>query len=78
MNAMQTRQVAIPGQVQVVSFYDSTVLANRIPAVTSVRFDVEELGRKACGLLLQMLDGEETQGRTLLGYELRMRESTNI
>lgn len=78
LNVMQTRRVAVPEQVQVVSFYDSTVLANRIPAVTSVRFDVEELGRKACGLLLQMLDGEETQGRTLLGYEVRMRESTKI
>lgn len=78
LNVMQTRQVAVPEQVQVVSFYDSTVLENRIPAVTSVRFDVEELGRKACGLLLRMLDGEETQGRTLLGYEVRMRESTKI
>lgn len=76
LNTMQIRQVAVPGQVQVVSFYDSTVLANRIPAVTSVRFDVEELGRKACGLLLQMLEGEETKRRTLLGYEVRMREST--
>ena len=76
LNAMQTRQVAVPGQVQVVSFYDSTVLENRIPAITSVRFDVEELGRKACGLLLQMLDGEEPERRTLLGYEVRMREST--
>ena len=76
LNAMQTRHVAVPEQVQVVSFYDSTVLENRIPAITSVRFDVEELGRKACGLLLQMLDGEETERRTLLGYEVRMREST--
>ena len=37
---------------------------------------VEELGRKACGLLLQILEGEEVEGRTLLGYEVRMREST--
>lgn len=76
LNAMQTRQIAVPEQMQVVSFYDSTVLENRIPAVTSIRFDVEELGRKACGLLLQMLDGEDVEGRTLLGYEVRMRGST--
>ena len=30
----------------------------------------------ACGTLLKMLDGEVAQGRTLLGYEVRMREST--
>lgn len=76
LNVLQTRRAAVPEQVQVVSFYDSSTLANRIPTVTSIRFNVEELGRKACGMLLRMLDGEEAQGRTLLGYEVRMREST--
>ncbi|MDE7358938.1 MAG: LacI family transcriptional regulator [Lachnospiraceae bacterium] len=76
LNVMQTKRIAVPEQMQVVSFYDSSMLANRIPSVTSIRFDVEELGRKACGLLLQMLEGEEVKGRTLLGYEVRMREST--
>lgn len=76
LNVMQKRQVKVPEQVQVVSFYDSTVLENRVPAITSIRFDVEELGKKACDLLLRMLDGEEVQERTLLGYEVRMRKST--
>lgn len=76
LNALQTRQIAVPEQMQVVSFYDSNVLENRIPAITSIRFDVEELGRKACGLLLQILEGEEVEDHTLLGYEVRMREST--
>ncbi len=76
LNVMQKRQVKVPEQVQVVSFYDSTVLENRVPAITSIRFDVEELGKKACDLLLRMLDGEDVQERTLLGYEVRMRKST--
>lgn len=76
LNALQLRQIAVPKQVQVVSFYDSTVLENHIPAITSIRFDVETLGKKACGLLLRMLDGEEVEGRTLLGHEVQMREST--
>lgn len=77
LNALQQRQVDIPGQIQVASFYDSTMLANRLPSVTSIRFDVEELGRKACELLLRMLDGEEVEKCTLLGYEVRVRESTH-
>ena len=76
LNALQQRQVAVPEQIQAVSFYDSTMLANRLPSVTSIRFDVEELGRRACELLLRMLDGEEVERRTLLGYEIRMRKST--
>lgn len=76
LNALQQRQIVVPEQMQVVSFYDSTVLANRIPAITSIRFDVEELGRKACETLLAMLDEKEVEQRTLLGYEVRIRKST--
>ena len=77
LNALQQRQVDIPGRMQVASFYDSTMLANRLPSVTSIRFDMEELGRKACELLLRMLCGEEIERHALLGYEVCMRESTN-
>lgn len=76
LNTLQQRQVAVPEQIQIASFYDSTVLANRIPSITSIRFDVEELGKRACETLLRMLDGEEVERRTLLGYEVRMRKST--
>lgn len=76
LNALQQRQIVVPEQMQVVSFYDSTVLANRIPSITSIRFDVEELGRKACETLLAMLDEKEVEQRTLLGYEVRIRKST--
>ena len=76
LNALQQRRIAVPEQIQAVSFYDSTMLANRLPSVTSIRFDVEELGKKACELLLCMLDGEDVERRTLLGYEVRMRNST--
>ncbi len=76
LNTLQQRRIAVPEQMQVVSFYDSSILANRLPAVTSIRFDVEELGRKACELLLRMLDGEEVERQILLGYEVCMREST--
>ena len=76
LNALQTRQIAVPGQVRVASFYDSSLLANRIPRITSIRYDVEELGRRACELLLQMLDGGQPKRRTLLGYQVCIREST--
>ena len=76
LNALQQRQIAVPEQIQVVSFYDSTMLEYRIPPITSIRFDVEELGRTACELLLKMLGEEEVKRRTLLGYEVCMREST--
>lgn len=75
LNALQIRQVAVPEKMKVVSFYDSTMLEYRMPSVTSIRFNVEELGRRACELLLRMLNEEEVDRRTLLGYEVCMRES---
>lgn len=76
LNVLQQRQIAIPEQMQVVSFYDSTMLEYRTPTITSIRFDVEELGHKACELLLGMLEEEDVEKRTLLGYEVHMRGST--
>lgn len=76
LNALQRRQIAVPEQMKAASFYDSTLLESRMIPVTSIRFDVEELGKKACGLLMRILDGEEVERRTLLGYELCMRRST--
>ena len=76
LNALQQRQVTVPERIRAASFYDSNMLANYLPAITSIRFDVEELGRKACNLLLRMLNEEEVEQSTLLGYKVRMREST--
>lgn len=76
LNALQLRNIVVPEQMQVVSFYDSSLLENRSPSITSIRFDVEELGQRACETLLAMLEGETVAKRTLLGYEVRMRNST--
>lgn len=72
LNALQRRGIDVPGQMQVASFYDSVFLAEHMPQVSSIWFDVEELGRKACELLLRMLAGESVEQKTLLGYQVRM------
>lgn len=76
LTSLQQLQISVPEQVQVASFYDSAFLAGYKPSVTSIRFDVEELGGKACEILLKVLAEEETEKRTLLGYNVRMRKST--
>ncbi|MBO5474061.1 MAG: LacI family DNA-binding transcriptional regulator [Lachnospiraceae bacterium] len=76
LDALQRSGAQVPDEVQVGSFYDSTFLANHMPSVTSIRFNVEELGTKACELLLDLLEEKDVERRTLLGYEVRMRRST--
>ena len=46
------------------------------PAVTSLLFDDRALGALTCKVLLHCIQGEEVKPKTLLGYELAVREST--
>lgn len=70
------KDIPVPQQIQVASFYDSTLLRNNKPAVTSLLFDDKALGALTCRVLLRYLQGEKAEARTLLGYELVIREST--
>lgn len=66
----------IPEDIKVASFYNSKVLERNIPSITSLKFDDKELGRAACRTLLAMLNGEKAPGKTFMGYELLLKEST--
>lgn len=70
------KKIQVPQQIQVASFYDSTLLKNSKPAVTSLVFDDKALGALTCKILLQYIRGEDVEAQTLLGYQLVIREST--
>ncbi|MDE6622009.1 MAG: LacI family transcriptional regulator [Lachnospiraceae bacterium] len=76
LQVLAEKNILVPGQIQVVSFYDSTLLKNSRPSVTSLVFDDRALGAHTCRILLRYIQGEEVEGRTLLGYKLVIREST--
>ena len=66
----------VPRDVKVASFYNSTVLENNVPSITSLEFDAKELGMVTCRTLLDLIDGLEVKQRTLLPYEVVLKEST--
>ena len=61
---------------RVESFYNSMVLENNVPSITSLSFDAKELGMVACRTLLDLTEGLEVKERTLLPYEVVLKEST--
>lgn len=73
---LREKGVMIPDKVQIASFYDSAILKQYTPSVTSLHFDAKELGRIACKILLEHLDGKETSCSARIGYQLIAREST--
>ncbi|MEH2941467.1 LacI family DNA-binding transcriptional regulator [Lachnospiraceae bacterium KK002] len=76
LNKLRRENIQVPEQMRVASFYDSTVLENNLPSVTSLAFDARELGNVACKTLLEAVEGKQTDSRTLLGYEVVLKEST--
>lgn len=76
LNKFNRDGIKVPDDVRVASFYNSSLLENHIPPITSLKFDVEELGRVAGRILLEKLNGEEIEQSTILGYEVVLKEST--
>lgn len=76
LQILAEKKIQVPHQIQVASFYDSTLLKNNKPAVTSLLFDDKALGALTCSVLLRRIQGEAVETKTLLGYELVIREST--
>lgn len=68
--------VRVPEDIRVASFYNSNMLENHFPSITSLKFDAEELGRVCGRILLERIKGEKVQKSTILGYEVILKEST--
>ena len=62
--------------MQVASFYDSSILRNNLPSITSLSFNARELGMVTCKVLMELIDGNTVNPRTLLGYEVILKDST--
>ena len=54
------------------SFYNSALLENNRPAITSLQYDPKELGKTAGETLFRMIEGEDIADRILLGYEVSL------
>jgi len=77
LNKLKVEGVKIPDQIRVASFYNSTMLEYNQPAITSLNFDVRELGIASCRTLLSCIDKDSTiLDKVLLGFEVVLKEST--
>jgi DNA-binding LacI/PurR family transcriptional regulator len=76
LRRLRLEQKKVPEDVRVASFYNSSVLENNIPSITSLSFDARALGAAACSNLLAQIAGEDYEEKRLLSYEIVMGEST--
>jgi len=76
LKVLREKHVKVPEDVRVASFYNSSVLANNVPSITSLDFEPKELGMVACQVLLDLIEGKDVEERTLLSYHVVLKEST--
>lgn len=76
MDYLKIKHLTIPEDIKIASFYNSTILDNANPAITTLRYDPLELGSEACRVLLDKIDGKDVKQKTLMNYEVLMRGST--
>ncbi|GAA0433717.1 MULTISPECIES: LacI family DNA-binding transcriptional regulator [Leifsonia] len=76
MKALDDRGVSVPGDVSVVGFDDRDESAFFQPALTTVRLDFTEVGRRAVDSVLRALRGEASTTIPLIQPELKVRDST--
>ncbi len=76
LDKLRQDQVEVPRDIKVASFYHSEELDKNLPPITSLKFNVPELGTATCNTLFSIMDGKEVQQKTVLGYEMVLKEST--
>lgn len=76
LNKLKRSGIRVPSDIKVASFFNSPQLEIGSPTVTSLDFDTATVGREACRVLMNYIDGKEVGVRTLLGYDIAIKEST--
>jgi DNA-binding LacI/PurR family transcriptional regulator len=67
----------VPRDIAVVGFDDSPIATSTVPALSSVRQPIEEMGREMARLLLSAIDADGSGGkRVILATELVVRTSS--
>jgi DNA-binding LacI/PurR family transcriptional regulator len=76
LRALHEAGRAVPDEISVVGFDDLPEARFFVPALTTVRQDFAELGRRVMEILARVLDRDERPTVDLVPSQLRVREST--
>ncbi|MCR5156982.1 MAG: LacI family transcriptional regulator [Butyrivibrio sp.] len=68
--------IRIPEEIRLASFYNSSILENTVPSITSLNFNDRNLGAEAAKSLLELIDGNRVGNKMLSNYEVVLKEST--
>ena len=76
MTKLRKDNITVPKDIRIASFYNSPILDNAQPSVTTLQYDPRELGAVACRTLLKCIEGEKVEDNIMLGYDVLLKGST--
>ena len=76
LNCLHNDGINVPEDVKLCSFYDSNLLSNSKPSITSLYFDAKKLGAEGFELLMRNMNGDEVASEILTDFNIQMRDST--
>lgn len=75
---LQRKGLKIPFDVEIASFYNSSLLNQYMPAISAVNINAHKIGSKSCELLLNVIKGIECSTKNVVEHEFLFRDSTQI
>ncbi len=72
---LRSNDYEIPEDIQVVSFFDSSVLENSNPPVTALNVSIGLLSKKIGKLIVSIIEKKDVPVHTKVNYELNIRKS---
>jgi DNA-binding LacI/PurR family transcriptional regulator len=76
MRALHESGRTVPGDISVVGFDDTPESGYFFPALTTIRQDFGEVGRRSVELVLSLMDGQVAEPHIVVPAQLVVREST--
>ena len=76
LSTLRQLNLRVPQDICLASLYDDEALQGCTPQITAVSFDAEQLGRRTAQQLLSLIRHQPVETRTLLGYQVGLRLST--
>lgn len=79
LNKLSRDGILVPQDIKIASYYDSTLMeagTTSGTAITSIKFDIQEMGSIACRTLVDLIDGRPVESTNLLGYNIILKAST--
>ena len=78
LNHLREIGVAVPRDIRVASFYNSRLLEEYDSSITSIDYNIAEMGKVAGGMLVRLMNNESCEMKKVLGYQILLKESTKL